>query len=129
MTVEHLQELRINAINKAGEELADLTPEELAEMDVQERTDLLKYNIGRHMKDLLGRDFVEIRLLDRPTGKLLPLLTVGMTSQAAPLASFTPASRGMASPGMSRRPARAISAPIPSTIPTTSKARRAPGVR
>ena len=34
-------------------------------MGVEERTDLLKYNIARHMKDLLGLDFIEIRLLDR----------------------------------------------------------------
>ena len=33
-------------------------------MSVQERTDLLKYNIERHMRDLLGLDFIEIRLLD-----------------------------------------------------------------
>jgi two-component system, sensor histidine kinase SagS len=83
VTGEFQQEQRINAINKAGEELADLTPEELSEMGVQERTDLLTYNIGRHMKDLLGREYVEIRLLDRATGRLDPLLSVGMTDTAA----------------------------------------------
>lgn len=80
---ETQQQLKINAIHKAGDELADLTPEELAEMGVEERTDLLKYNIARHMKDLMGLDFIEIRLLDKPTGKLSPLLTVGMTPLAA----------------------------------------------
>ena len=35
------------------------------------------------MKDLLGLDFIEIRLLDRPTGRLVPLLTEGMTPMAA----------------------------------------------
>jgi CheY-like chemotaxis protein len=77
------QQLKINAIHKAGDELADLTPEELAEMGVEERTDLLKINIVRHMKDLLGLDFIEIRLLDRETGRLIPLLTEGMTPLAA----------------------------------------------
>ena len=48
-------------------------------MGVEERTDLLKYNIARHMKDLLGLDFIEIRLLDRATNRLIPLLTEGMT--------------------------------------------------
>ena len=52
-------------------------------MGVEERTDLLKYNIARHMKDLLGLDFIEIRLLDRATGRLVPLLTEGMTPLAA----------------------------------------------
>src|SRR5262249_24017536 len=79
ITGEYLQEQKIVAIHKAGEELADLTPEELAEMGVEERTDLLKYNIARTMKDLLGLDFIEIRLHDRQTGRLLPLLTEGMT--------------------------------------------------
>ena len=83
ITDETQQKLKINAIHKAGDELADLTPEELAEMGVEERTDLLKYNIARHMKDLMGLDFIEIRLLDRPTGRLTPLLTEGMTTSAA----------------------------------------------
>jgi CheY-like chemotaxis protein len=83
ITAETQQEQKINAIHKAGEELADLTPDELAEMGVEERTDLLKYNIARHMKDLLGLDFIEIRLLDRTNGRLIPLLTEGMTPLAA----------------------------------------------
>jgi two-component system, sensor histidine kinase SagS len=82
-TDETQQQLKVNAIHKAGDELADLTPVELAEMGVEERTDLLKYNIARHMKDLLGLDFIEIRLLDRPTNRLIPLLTEGMTPLAA----------------------------------------------
>lgn len=83
ITDETQQQLKINAIHKAGDELADLTPEELSEMGVEERTDLLKFNIARHMKDLMGLDFIEIRLLDRATGRLVPLLTEGMTTQAA----------------------------------------------
>jgi CheY-like chemotaxis protein/PAS domain-containing protein len=82
-TDETQQQLKVNAIHQAGDELADLTPDELAEMGVEERTDLLKYNIARHMKDLLGLDFIEIRLLDRATNRLIPLLTEGMTPLAA----------------------------------------------
>lgn len=83
ITGEVQQEQRINAIHKAGEELADLTPEELSKLDVAERTDLLKYNIEQHMRGLLGLDVIEIRLLDRSTGRLAPLLTEGMTAEAA----------------------------------------------
>ncbi len=83
ITDETQQQLKVNAIHKAGDELADLTPEELAELGVEERTDLLKYNIVRHMKDLLGLDYIEIRLLDRTTGRLVPLLAEGMTTSAA----------------------------------------------
>jgi two-component system, sensor histidine kinase SagS len=82
-TDETQQQLKVDAIHEAGDQLADLSPEELAEMAVEERTDLLKYNIGRHMKDLLGLDFIEIRLLDRATHRLIPLLTEGMTPLAA----------------------------------------------
>jgi CheY-like chemotaxis protein/GAF domain-containing protein/PAS domain-containing protein len=83
ITAEVQQEQKISAIHRAGEELADLTPDELAEMGVEERTELLKLNIARHMKDLLGLDYIEIRLLDRGTGRLVPLLTEGMTPLAA----------------------------------------------
>jgi two-component system, sensor histidine kinase SagS len=82
-TDETQQQLKVNAIHKAGDELADLTPEELSEMGVEERTELLKLNIARHMRDLMGLDFIEIRLLDRSTGELTPLLTEGMTLLAA----------------------------------------------
>lgn len=83
ITDETQQQLKVNAIAQAGDELADLTPEELSQMGAEERTDLLKYNIARHMKDLMGLDFIEIRLLDRQTGRLAPLLTEGMTPLAA----------------------------------------------
>ncbi|WP_165230323.1 response regulator [Aquisphaera insulae] len=83
ITDETQQQLKVNAIAKAGDELADLTPEELAQMSAEERTDLLKFNIARHMKDLMGLDFLEIRLLDRKTGELLPLLSEGMSPTAA----------------------------------------------
>ena len=76
-TDETQQQLKVNAIHEAGDELADLTPEELAEMAVEERTDLLKYNIARHMKDLLGLDFIEIRLLDRVDQPADPALDRG----------------------------------------------------
>lgn len=83
ITDETQQQLKVNAIAQAGDELADLTPEELSQMGVEERTDLLKYNIGRHMKDLMGLDYIEIRLVDRQSGRLVPLLTEGMTPLAA----------------------------------------------
>lgn len=83
VTAEVQQEQKLDAIYKAGEELAELAPDELAEMKAEDRTALLKFNIARHMKGLLGLDFIEIRLLDRATGKLAPLLTEGMAAPAA----------------------------------------------
>ncbi len=83
ITDETQQQLKVNAIAQAGDELADLTPEELSQLGVEERTDLLKYNIARHMKNLMGLDYIEIRLLEKATSRLVPLLSEGMSPLAA----------------------------------------------
>jgi CheY-like chemotaxis protein/PAS domain-containing protein len=83
VTKEMLQQQKLAAIHQAGMELADLTPDELAHMTVEERIELLKSNILHYTKDLLQFDVVEIRLLDQQTGKLEPLLAVGMEQTAA----------------------------------------------
>ncbi|MFO0956347.1 MAG: GAF domain-containing protein [Isosphaeraceae bacterium] len=83
VTTPYLQKQKIDTIHRAGEELAELTREELAQLGPRERVELLKYNIARHMKDLLGLDFIEVRILEPATGRLSPLLTEGMTPLAA----------------------------------------------
>jgi CheY-like chemotaxis protein len=83
VTDETNQQLKVKAIAEAGDELADLTPEELSQLGVEERTDLLKFNITRHMKDLMGLDYLEIRLLEKDSGKLVPLLCEGMSPLGA----------------------------------------------
>lgn len=83
VTVEMLQQQKLAAIHQAGVELADLMPEELSLMTVEERIELLKRNILHFTKDLLHFDVVEIRLLDGRTGKLESLLAVGFTPDAA----------------------------------------------
>jgi CheY-like chemotaxis protein len=77
-----LEQQKLAAIHQAGQKLADLAPAELADMTVEERIDLLKSNILFYSKDLLQFDVVEIRLLDRQTGRLEPLLAVGMQPAA-----------------------------------------------
>ena len=77
-----LEQQKLAAIHQAGQKLADLAPTELADMTVEERIDLLKSNILYYTKDLLQFDVVEIRLLDRQTGRLEPLLAVGMQPEA-----------------------------------------------
>jgi CheY-like chemotaxis protein/GAF domain-containing protein len=79
--VQHQQKL--DALHQAGRELAALSPDQLAQMSVEERIELLKMNIRRFTHDLLHYDVVEIRLLDQQTGRLEPLLEEGMTPQAA----------------------------------------------
>jgi len=77
-----LEQQKLAAIHQAGQKLADLEPAELADMTIEERIDLLKSNILHYSKDLLQFDVVEIRLLDRQTGRLEPLLAVGMQPEA-----------------------------------------------
>lgn len=83
VTKEMLQQQKLAAIHQAGVELADMKPDELAQMTVEERIEYLKSNILHYTKDLLQFDVVEIRLLDHKTGVLAPLLAVGMSSEAA----------------------------------------------
>jgi CheY-like chemotaxis protein len=83
MTPEVQQQQKLDALHQAGQELAALAPDQLAEMSIEERIELLKLNIRRFTHDLLHWDVVEIRLLDRLTGRLEPLLQEGMTSEAA----------------------------------------------
>ncbi|MEL7498404.1 MAG: response regulator [Planctomycetota bacterium] len=78
-----LQRQKLEALHKAGTALADLRPEEIYQMGVDERIDLLKDNILHYTKDLLDFDVIEIRMLDRATGLLEPLLSVGIDSQIA----------------------------------------------
>ena len=83
VTDEMLQQQKLAAIHKAGIELADLTPSEIFNMGVGERIELLKSNILHHTQHLLRFDVVEIRLLDAKSGKLMPLLAIGIDAEAA----------------------------------------------
>lgn len=76
------QQQKLAAIHQAGLELANLTPDELFSMTVDERIDLLKSNILHYTQDLLNFDVVEIRLLDSDSGRLAPLLALGMDDEA-----------------------------------------------
>jgi CheY-like chemotaxis protein len=75
---EVLQRQKLNAIYQAGLELGDLSPQEILDMTVQDRIELLKAKILHYTKDLLEFETVEIRLLDKRTKQLEPLLAVGM---------------------------------------------------
>ncbi len=52
-------------------------------MSVAERVEHLKLNIRRFTRDLLHYETIEIRILDRQTGRLEPLMQEGMTPEAA----------------------------------------------
>ena len=78
-----LQQQKLSAIHQAGIELADLTPDEVAKMTVEERIELLRANILHCTQDVLHFDVVEIRMLDQQHASLEPVLAVGMTDEAA----------------------------------------------
>lgn len=82
VSVEILQRQKLNAIYQAGLELGDLAPQDILEMSVDERVELLKAKILHYTQDLLEFETVEIRLLDKRTQQLDPLLAVGMQTDA-----------------------------------------------
>lgn len=82
-TLSVLQHRKMEALHRAGTALADLRPEEIYQMNVDERIDLLKDNILHYTNDLLDFDVIEIRLLDRTTGLLEPLLSEGIDAEAS----------------------------------------------
>lgn len=83
VTTEINERDRMKAIHQAGLELGDLTPQEVLEMDWEERKELLKSKIVHFTKDLLKFETVEIRLLDHANKKrLVPLLVYGMEQAA-----------------------------------------------
>ncbi len=83
ITVEKLQQQKLAAIHKAGVELANLTPDEVFQMEVDDRIELLKSNILHYTRHLLNFDVIEIRLLDQESLELRPLLSVGLAPDAA----------------------------------------------
>ncbi len=83
VSTETLHRQKLAAIHKAGVELADLTTEEVFNMEVEDRIELLKSNIIHFTQDLLNYDVVEIRLLGSESGELMPLLSLGLIEEAA----------------------------------------------
>jgi CheY-like chemotaxis protein/PAS domain-containing protein len=83
ITPEVHQQQKLEAIHRAGIELTDLRPDEIFDMTVQERIDLLKSNILHHTQAVLDFNVVEVRLLDQATGQLTPLLAEGLDFEAA----------------------------------------------
>jgi CheY-like chemotaxis protein len=83
ITEEKLQQQKLAAIHEAGVELANLSPDEVYRMEVEDRIELLKSNILHYTRHLLNFDVIEIRLLDQRTQLLTPLVSVGVTSEVA----------------------------------------------
>lgn len=83
VTREERRRQKLAALHHAGRALNNLDADQLAEMSPAERTEVLKYNLSQFIHQLLNYDVIEIRLLDRSTGRLTPLMSEGMTEKAA----------------------------------------------
>lgn len=75
------QQQKIRALYEAASHLANLDPEEIAEMSVEERILVIKENILRYTQKVLHFDYFEIRALDQATGELNSLLSLGMPEE------------------------------------------------
>jgi len=73
---------KIDAIDNAGRELARIDAETIADLDVQQRLQLLEDKIIRYTRELMRFDNFAIRLLDKETGKLELVLCTGMPPEA-----------------------------------------------
>jgi CheY-like chemotaxis protein len=83
VTASLQQQQKLDTLHRAGRELAALSADQVADMSVSERIELLKLNIRRFTRDLLHYEVIEIRLLDPHTGRLEPLVQEGMSPLAA----------------------------------------------
>ncbi|MFO0935319.1 MAG: GAF domain-containing protein [Gemmataceae bacterium] len=83
VTPEVEQQKRLDALHQAGRDLSSMEADQLAEMNLPTRVELLKQNLRKTIHDLLHYDIIEVRILDRRTGELKPLLEEGMTAEAS----------------------------------------------
>lgn len=79
---ETLQRQKLNAIYQAGLDLGDLQPEEVLELSVEDRIELLKSKLLHYTQDLMEFETVEIRIVEKETQRLRPLLALGMVPDA-----------------------------------------------
>ncbi len=77
-----IAEQRFETLLKVGAELPDLTPDQLQEITIDERVDILTANIIRNTMEVLNFNVAEIRLLSLESGALEPLIAIGMDDEA-----------------------------------------------
>jgi GAF domain-containing protein len=74
---------KLDALHQAGRELVELDAADIADVSPAERVGSLKDNLKRLIHDLLHYDTIELRIFDKRTNELKPLLEVGMAPEAA----------------------------------------------
>lgn len=82
-SAEMTQRQKLAAIHRAGQELGDMQPDEVVNLTVPDRISLMKEKILNFTREVLEFETVEVRLLEKKTGLLIPLLADGMEPEAA----------------------------------------------
>lgn len=80
-TTKRLQQ-KIDAIDAAGRELVRLEAEAISKLNVAERLRLMEEKIIRYTSELMHFDHFIIRLLNKRTNKLEPVIAVGVPGEA-----------------------------------------------
>jgi two-component system, sensor histidine kinase SagS len=79
---------KIDAIDKAGRELVRLEADTMSKMNVGQRLKLLEEKIISYTKELMHFDHFVVRLLDRRSNKLEPVISVGLPPDALNIELF-----------------------------------------
>jgi two-component system, sensor histidine kinase SagS len=83
VTATAARQQKLNALYLASQDLESLDPDQLADLNVDCRVELLKQNVRRYVHDVLRYNVVEIRMLEHNTERLVPLMEEGMKPEAA----------------------------------------------
>lgn len=83
ITASILEQQKVRAVHEAGQSLCDLSTQAIQEMSFEERIEYLKARIIADTHNVLHFANLEIRLIEPATGRLNPLLVVGMRPEAA----------------------------------------------
>ncbi len=81
-TSELESQRRIEAIDRAGRELLRLDPDEIRQLNAADRLNILQQRIARAAHELLRFDHFTIRLIEPRTGRLEPVIAVGVPREA-----------------------------------------------
>ncbi len=79
---------KIDAIDQAGRELMRLEGDAIAKLDLASRLKLLEEKIITYCRQLMNFDHFAIRLLDRKTNRLEPVICVGLPREAMDIALY-----------------------------------------
>ncbi len=77
-TVQRRQQLKLNAIDRAGRELVRFDHDILSRLDAQDRIKLLEDRIIRYSRDVLDYEHFAVLLLDEQTNRLEVLVSEGL---------------------------------------------------